>query len=137
MSFVPYGKRDGYLLKAIPAPLREALAAEARERDTSLTNIVGAALAARYWLEFEPSRRPLAGDFVGGASLGLRLPPAVMEAVRGEADKRSLAMRSVILLCLSERFGLEPPSLTKVNPDRRPGRPKHGRPRGRQKGARA
>jgi hypothetical protein len=143
MSFIPYGRREGYLLNAIPKPLRRRLSKEAEKRNTSLANVVSEVLAGRYGIEIELSSRVF-GQGVqgresfdgGGSSLGLRLPPTVLQAVRAEADGRRVAMRSVMLIALSDHFGLEPPESTKVDPKRRPGRPKHGRPRGR-KGARA
>jgi len=139
VSFIPYGKREGYLLNSIPKPIRRRLSKEAEKRNTSLANVVSEVLAGRYGIEIELSSRTFGQGREsfdgGGSSLGLRLPPAVLQAVRAEADARGVAMRSVMLIALSDHFGLKAPESTKVDPARRPGRPKHGRPRGRQKGA--
>lgn len=128
---VPYRERVAYKLNGIPLGLRTALYRQSREEDTSYANLIGAKLAASYGLDFEASDRGHANGPPEDTLL-LRLPSTVWEAVKASADERGLSFRSVILEAIAESFGLEPPAPTTVNPKRRPGRPKHGRPRGRK-----
>lgn len=132
MAFVPYGKRESFLLTAIPESIRDALRKEAEVQNTSMTNVVGEILCDHYKLKWSSSGRPLRSDFSGGVNLGLRLPPAVLEMVRAEAHGREIAQRAVILEIIARHFSLAVPEATKVNPARRRGRPRvHGRPKGR------
>lgn len=131
-KFVPYGKRETFLLTNVPEGLRLELRVVAEAEGTSMTDLVVGILSERYELGWTPSGRALRSDFLGGRNLSLRLPPAVFKAVKEEGDERGVAMRSVIMTALCERFSIDPPEETKVDPARRRGRPrKHGQPRGR------
>lgn len=120
---MPYVERQGYLLNDVPAPHMRHIAKRARSRNTSLTNVAGQLLAERYSLVFEESTRRNKNGATGD-TLALRLPVEVMEAVRAEADERSVTIRTVMLDALSDSFGLKRPKPTHVDPARRPGRPK-------------
>ncbi len=125
--------------------LVEKLVKEAETRDTSIANIVSGVLAYELNVDFTPSDRHLRPEMKGevyvrpsgqsiGVTMNLRIPPAVLEAVRRTAHARLTSMRSVMLTALSQTFDLEPHEARPVN-GKRPGRPrtKHGRPIGRQK----
>lgn len=123
-----------YLLRDVPEDLRAELAGEARHRLTSLSSHIAGILAARYSLDYEPPI-PRGLPQANGATFQVEVPGDVMYALRKEADKRKVPVRSVILRACAEHFGMEPPPERKMNPKRRPGAPrtyKHGRPKGRK-----
>jgi predicted HicB family RNase H-like nuclease len=118
-DFVPYSQRVQYILHGVPATFQRRLQREARHR--SVANVVNEILADRYRIPYEPSRRGPKGTN-GSSTLMLRLPPAVHAGISGEADARSVTMRTVILDALGEAFKLKAPPPTTVG--KRPGRPR-------------
>lgn len=134
---MPYSERVSYKLNGIPLGFRTALYRESRERNTSYANLISEKLAAAYRVEFQASGRGKANGPPSDTLL-LRLPSAVWEHLRVDADLRGIPFRSAILEVIAYSYGLEPPPvLVEVDPNRRPGAPsiyrnKHGRPRGRK-----
>jgi hypothetical protein len=123
-GFVPYGQRVGYLLNNVPEAHMRRLYKRAEKQKTSMTNVVGEILAARYGIGFVASTRPQLLAFQTRGNLSLRLPLAVLEAARTEADARAVTIRTVLLDALSEALRLRPPAPTSVDPAKRPGRPR-------------
>ena len=121
-TFVPYAQRGGYLLNGVPGPHMRRLSARAKRENTSIANVVSTILSERCAIPFEPSPRPF---LVAGESeqLSLRLPLAVLDCIRAEAEKRGVTMRTVILDGLSDSLKLKAPPPTTVGPNR-PGRPR-------------
>lgn len=129
-----------FYLTDIPRELRDALETRARTMGTSVSNIVGEILSARYGLAFEDSGRPLhkrfeADEYVRpngqaiGHTMNLKLPLAVVEAVRAEANSKrkgyTLApttQRQIVLASLAAALDVKLP---------KPRNRGHGRPRGR------
>lgn len=121
-EFVRYKEREGYLLNNVPSDHMARLTFLAQNRNTSLTNVAGLALADRYGLSFEPSTRR---NVTSSSNRVLfKLPPEVMVSVRHEAALRKVTIRTVMLDALSDAFGLQRPAPTHIDPARRPGRPK-------------
>lgn len=121
-EFVRYKEREGYLLNNVPADHMARLTFLAQNRNTSLTNVAGLALADRYGLPFEPSTRR---NVTSSSNRVLfKLPPEVMVSVRHEAALRKVTIRTVMLDALSDAFGLQRPAPTHIDPARRPGRPR-------------
>lgn len=140
-------KRTSYLLNNVPDDLWDKLREDAGSRETpdtftsangrtypprrtertgtSLNNVVGEILAARYELGFEPTRRATFDQESESRALYLRLPEDLMGRVRREARKSSV--RYVLLLAFAEHYGMG----LDVDPPRR-AKAKHGRPRGRK-----
>lgn len=126
-----------FYLTDIPRELRDALETRARTMGTSVSNIVGEILSARYGLTFEDSGRPLhkrfeADEYVRpngqaiGHTMNLKLPLAVVEAVRAEAKENGVRQRALVVSSLAASLGVDLP------PDRKPRNRGHGRPRGRK-----
>lgn len=121
-EFVRYKNREGYLLNNVPPAHMARLTFLAQNRNTSLTNVAGLALAGRYGLPFEPSTRR---NVTSSSNRVLfKLPPEVMVSVRHEAALRKVTIRTVMLDALSDAFGLKRPAPKHIDPARRPGRPK-------------
>lgn len=124
--------RAQFLLTDIPRDLRDALAERARAEETSATNLASQILAARYRLPFEPSKLPLSSRFQAdeyvrpngqalGHTMNLKLPLAVVEAVRREAGPKT--QRRIVLEALAAALDVQLP---------KPRNRGHGRPRGRK-----
>lgn len=125
-GFIPYQERVGYLLNSVPEPHMRRLIKRAEREKTSITNVVVGILAESFGVPFVPSGRPQTQFQIAG-SLSLRLPLAVLDAARAEADRRSVTIRTVMLDALSEALRLKPPPPTSVDPAKRPGRPRSER----------
>ena len=126
--------RRQFLLTDIPRDLRDALELRARTEGTSVANVVGGILSARYRLKFSETSRSLHNGFraeeyvrPNGQSLGLtinlRLPPAVLDRVRIEAQTKKKTQRSIVLETLGRALNVRVPKSKNRN---------HGRPRGRK-----
>lgn len=123
-------------LTDIPRVLVEALETRARTMGTSVSNVVGEILSARYGIEFTPSGRKMDERFSAaeytrpngqaiGHTLNMYLPATVVEAVRDEAAMMTKRQRTIVLESLAASLGVDLP------PDRKPRNRGHGRPRGR------
>lgn len=127
-EFVPYTQRETYQLHDIPLPHLRNIHRRSVKRNTSYANVVVKVLADRCDVPFVPSQRKrvLASSPLNkiGDSLSVRVPVAVMNCVREEAEREQITIRSVILNALSDAFHLKRPPATHVEPGSRPGRRK-------------
>lgn len=119
--FVPYVRREGYILNHVPDLHLRRLQDRAYRLHTSVADVMVSLLAARYGLGYHPSGRPPRGATT--KSLSLRLPVEVIAAVRKEAESRNVTIRTVMLDAVSDSFRLKRPAPTSVTPGKRPGRP--------------
>ena len=118
---------DDYLLLNIPADLLEEIWADSRARAMSLNNIVCEIMSARYnlpWISSDRIPRDASSDYIY-----LRLPSAVMESVRLEAEMDKVTMRSVFLDALTMHYNRQPQPATRATGS---GRPRTKPPRGKK-----
>lgn len=128
--------RSQFYLTGIPVVLRDALETRARTMGTSVANIVGEILAARYGIEFTPSARKIHPRFAErdeyvrpdgqdiGRVMNMYLPSAIVEALRNEARDTGVRQRGIVLSSLATSLGVTLPTTKPRNRG-------HGRPRGR------
>lgn len=94
-----------YLLKGIPQEIRTALILEAVDRDLSVNDVIRDALCKRYGLDCDPeSTMHVAGRYLGGDVLLLRLQPELYKEIKKETRNRYGAVRTLILDTLTEHL---------------------------------
>lgn len=116
----------------VPLAIREAVEADAGNRNTSVTNVIVGVLAERYGVEWKPSGYPSTSTSGEATTWVVRMPTALREVLRSHAKSVKGTITGCVLLALSQHYGLPAESPRKRRPRRLP----HGRARGR-KGASA
>lgn len=102
----------------VPEAIRDRVVAEARERDLSITNVVGEIVARCHGLEWtvggQALRRKASGELPSGEPPWvLRFPRELVDKLQQtarEAGGRRVAKSRLILGCLAEHYGLSPQS---------------------------
>jgi hypothetical protein len=86
--------------------IRKAVEADARERDSSMNDVVGEILARRYGYVWTPSGYPYT-DGTESTQWLLRVPGALRDSIRDHAKGMpSGTMRGVIMAALAQHYGL-------------------------------
>lgn len=108
------------IVQAVPATLREAIAADAEGRNVSLNEAAVSVLADRFGVAREPSGVPFTGASVKETML-LSVPDELRRRIRLEAAAQGVTMRGTVLKALAQHYGI-----SGVDAHRRP---RNGRPR--------
>jgi hypothetical protein len=111
-------RQAGVLVEDVPAAVREAVEAEARERDINRNDVIGEILARRFRLSWEPSGYPYR-EAEGSTQWNVKLTHELREALRRHARERKLTQRGTIILMLQLHYGL-PPSSARRRPSHPP-----------------
>lgn len=99
-------KRVEIVVQSVPQDLRDLLVADAETRNISINEAAVSTLAERYGVEREPSTRPYRGES-GSDQLLLSVPDDLRTAIRLHAARVGATMRGVVILALSEHYGIE------------------------------
>lgn len=95
-----FHKPDG-----LPSLLRNAISAEAKERDQSLADTIRGVLCSHYRLDCPPRSKSYQPDRDQGATkMVLRLQPALFQEIKDDAQERGLTLRLVILGILLDYY---------------------------------
>ncbi len=102
-------KRKDILVYDIPDEIREALVADAQERNRSLNEVVVQILADRFRVNMPQTLAP----FTDGEAerLSVRAGPKLHQKIALEGAKRSGTLRGVVLESLALHYNLEVPPI--------------------------
>ena len=106
------------ILRNVPATIKQRLAADAIERDVTMTEIVVGVLVDEFGGDWKPSGRPTlaVGD---SPDIVLRIPEETRRALNVRAAETSSTSRSITLGLLAARYGLSGAAVRDSEPQRR------------------
>lgn len=92
-------------VKNVPLELKEAIYAEAQEREITMNDIVGT-LLSEYWNEPYELSGERNTKVASGDQLLVWLPPSMLARVWATAKQRSITESAVIIDILADHYGL-------------------------------
>lgn len=99
----------GINIRDVPEPLREAVEADARERNLSVNDVQGEVLASYYAVPWtHGGRRKNEYAYSGVDQWVIRVPASLKALVRQHAEASGNTMRGIVLLILTRHYGLPP-----------------------------
>lgn len=111
-------RQVGVLIEDVPASVREAVEADAAERDINRNDVVGQILAGRFRMEWEPSGYPYR-EAEGSTQWNVRMTEAMRDALKRHARERGLTQRGLVILILQLHYDL-PTSSARRRPSHPP-----------------
>lgn len=98
------------LVHDVPANVRAAVEQDCRDRDASLTDVVGSIVASRYGIPWSASGYPFRGIGNTDAPWVIRVPGIVRVRLADEANATGGAVGRIVVATLAEHYGLPVPS---------------------------
>lgn len=101
-------KRSNYPavnVKEVPPEIGDAVEADAQERNVSVADAIGEAIADYYGVPWEHSGYPYTGT-TGATQWVIRLPEELKALIYLHAKRTANAQRGIILFILSRHYGL-------------------------------